>query len=42
MATTKTNTRQNHKPGTLVVSKLDGEPGRVVEVSTFRRNGTAA
>jgi hypothetical protein len=45
MATTKTNANpggQNLKPGTRVVSKTDGEPGRVVEVCTFRRNGTAA
>jgi hypothetical protein len=45
MTTTKTNANpggQNLKPGTLVVSKTDGEPGRVVEVNTFRRNGTAA
>jgi hypothetical protein len=42
MAAIAPHTSQNHMPGTLVVSKTDGELGRVVEVSTFRRNGTAA
>jgi hypothetical protein len=42
MATTKANATTNLEHGALVVSKLDGEPGRVVEVNTFRRNGTAA
>jgi hypothetical protein len=42
MATTKTHAITNLEPGAMVVSKLDGEPGRVVEVNTFRRNGTAA
>ena len=36
-ATTKTNRRLT--PGTLVVSREDGEPGRIVRVCTFRRNG---
>jgi len=30
------------EPGTLVVSKEDGEPGRIIEVCTFRRNGIDA
>lgn len=30
------------QPGTLVVSKEDGEPGRIIEVCTFRRNGLDA
>jgi hypothetical protein len=30
------------KPGTLVVSMLDGEPGRIVQVCLFRRNGIDA
>lgn len=29
-------------PGTQVVSREDGESGRVVRVCTYRRNGTAA
>jgi hypothetical protein len=36
-ATTTTNRRLT--PGTLVVSREDGEPGKVVRVCTFRRNG---
>jgi hypothetical protein len=39
-ATTKTNRRL--APGTRVVSREDGEPGRIVRVCTFRRNGTDA
>ncbi len=39
-ATTKTNRRLT--PGTLVVSREDGEPGRIVRVCTFRRNGVDA
>lgn len=35
-------TQQNLKPGTKVVSTLDGEPGIVVRVSTYRRNGHRA
>jgi hypothetical protein len=30
------------QPGTLVVSKEDGEPGRIIGVCTFRRNGIDA
>lgn len=41
-----TNTTKNaHRrltPGTLVVSREDGEPGRIVQVCTFRRNGIDA
>lgn len=39
MTTTQTN---NLKPGTKVVSKIDGEPGTVVRICTFARNGSAA
>lgn len=28
-------------PGTLVIAVADGEPGRILEVCTFRRNGDA-
>lgn len=35
-------TGQNLKPGTRVISTLDGEPGTVVRVSTYRRNGQRA
>ena len=38
--TNRTNRRL--KAGTLVVSKEDGEPGRIVRVCTFRRNGVDA
>jgi len=39
--TTKTTNANNRRltPGTMVVSKEDGEPGRIVRVCTFRRNG---
>ena len=41
--TTTTNTATRRLPnGTLVVSKSDGEAGRVVRVSTYRRNGIDA
>ena len=30
------------KPGTMVVSNIDGEPGRVVRICTYRRNGGQA
>jgi len=39
-ATTKTNRRLT--PGSLVVSREDGEPGKIVRVCTFRRNGSDA
>lgn len=39
-ATNKTNRRL--QAGTKVVSTRDGEPGMVVRVSTYRRNGTDA
>lgn len=39
-ATTKTNRRLT--PGTRVVSREDGEAGRIVRVCTFRRNGQDA
>lgn len=38
-------TNANHKrltPGTPVVNTGDGEPGRIVRVCTFRRNGIDA
>ena len=38
--TTKTNHRLAR--GTQVVSREDGEAGRIVRVSTFRRNGIDA
>ena len=40
--TNSTNANKNLKPGTKVVSKIDGEPGTVVRVCTFRRNGIDA
>lgn len=40
--TTNTNANRNLKPGTKVVSTLDGEAGTVVRVCTFRRNGIDA
>lgn len=39
-AMTKTNRRLTS--GTLVVSREDGEPGRIVRACTFRRNGIDA
>jgi hypothetical protein len=42
MATTTKNANRRLQPGTTVVSKTDGEPGRVVRVSTYRRNGIDA
>ncbi|MBI5863378.1 MAG: hypothetical protein HZB38_02475 [Planctomycetes bacterium] len=42
MNTTTKNANRRLQPGTQVVFKTDGEPGRVVEVSTFRRNGIDA
>lgn len=36
------STNRNLKPGTQVVSTLDGEAGRVVRVCTCRRNGSGA
>ena len=42
MATTMKNANRRLTPGTQVVSKTDGEPGRVVRVSTYRRNGIDA
>jgi len=43
MKTTKnTNANKNLKPGTKVVSNQDAEPGTIVRVCTFRRNGSAA
>jgi len=40
-STTK-NANRRLKPGTLVVGVEDGEPGRIVRVCTFRRNGIDA
>lgn len=37
-----TTTNANHKPGTKVVSKIDGEPGTVVGICTYCRNGFQA
>ncbi len=42
MATTTKNAMRRLTPGTTVVSMTDGEPGRVVRVSTYRRNGIDA
>ncbi len=42
MVTTTKNAMRRLQPGTQVVSKTDGEPGRVVRVSTYRRNGIDA
>jgi hypothetical protein len=36
------NATRNLKPGTKVVSKTDAEPGTIVGVATFRRNGIDA
>ena len=36
------DTNRRLKPGTRVVSRLDGEPGTVVRVCTYRRNGIDA
>lgn len=40
METNRANRRLT--PGTKVVSTLDGEPGRIVRVCNFRRNGIDA
>lgn len=40
--TTTIRANRRLKPGTLVVSKLDGEPGRIAQVAAFRRNGIDA
>jgi len=37
-----THENRNLQPNTLVVSKLDGEPGRVIRIATYRRNGVDA
>ena len=42
MTTTNQNTNRRLTPGTQVVSKTDGEPGRVVRISTYRRNAIDA
>ena len=39
---TNQNANRNLKPGTKVVSNQDAEPGTIVGVCTFRRNGTDA
>jgi len=36
------NANRRLKPGTLVVSTEDGEPGRIEQVCMFRRNGRDA
>lgn len=40
--TNATNANRRLKPGTTVVSTIDGEPGTVVRVCTYRRNGIDA
>ena len=40
--TNATNANRRLKPGTKVVSTLDGEAGTVVRVCTYRRNGIDA
>ena len=40
--TPATNANRNLKPGMTVVSKIDGEPGKVVRICTYRRNGCQA
>jgi hypothetical protein len=42
MTTSTKNANRRLTPGTLVVSREDGEPGRVIQVCTFRRNGIDA
>ncbi|MBI5865602.1 MAG: hypothetical protein HZB38_14055 [Planctomycetes bacterium] len=42
MTTTMKNANRRLTPGTRVVSRTDGEPGRVVRVATYRRNGIDA
>ena len=42
MTTTKKYASRRLTPGTTVVSKTDGEPGRIERVSTYRRNGIDA
>jgi hypothetical protein len=37
-----TNAKKYLKPGTKVVSNQDAEPGTIVRVCTYRRNGSAA
>ena len=41
MKTTK-NANRNLNTGTKVVSTIDGEPGKVVRICTYRRNGCQA
>ncbi len=41
MTNATTHTRRL-APGTLVIAVADGEPGRILEVCTFRRNGLDA
>ncbi len=40
--TNATNANRNIQAGTTVVATLDGEPGKVVRVCTYRRNGCQA
>ena len=40
--TNQTNKNRYLKPGTKVVSNIDGEVGKVVQVNTYRHNGTDA
>lgn len=36
------NANRRLTPGTRVVSTSDGEPGQIMDVCTYRRNGTDA
>ena len=40
--TNAANANRRLRPGTQVVSKADGEPGRIERVCTHRRNGIDA
>ena len=41
-ATNETKTNRRLAPGTQVVSREDGEAGRIVRISTLRHNGIDA
>jgi hypothetical protein len=40
--TMNARTNKNLKPGTMVVATADGEPGRIMWICSFRRNGIDA
>ncbi len=40
--TTTTQTNRRLTPGTLVISREDGEPAKIVRICTYRRNGIDA